>query len=85
MHFDLTDFLLVSLPMAFCVILIRHFVQWWVMEDEERGFHVVGGLLMIGTWWIFMLGVLYTISGKKILTYPRQRRKRGQQLAIEHP
>ncbi|MGX5858758.1 glycosyltransferase family 2 protein, partial [Dyadobacter jiangsuensis] len=70
MHFDLTDFLLVSLPMAFCVILIRHFVQWWVMEDEERGFHVVGGLLMIGTWWIFMLGVLYTISGKKIPYVP---------------
>ncbi len=70
MHFDLTDFLLVSLPMAFCVILIRHFVQWWVMEDGERGFHVVGGLLMIGTWWIFILGVLYTISGKKIPYVP---------------
>lgn len=70
MHFDLTDFLLVSLPMVSCIILIRHFVQWWVMEDEERGFHVVGGLLMIGTWWIFILGVLYTISGKKIPYVP---------------
>jgi cellulose synthase/poly-beta-1,6-N-acetylglucosamine synthase-like glycosyltransferase len=70
MHFDLTDFVLVSLPMVSCVILIRHFVQWWVMEDEERGFHVVGGLLMIGTWWIFILGVLYTISGKKIPYVP---------------
>lgn len=70
MHFDLTDFLLVSLPMVSCIILIRHFVQWWVMEDEERGFHVVGGLLMIGTWWVFILGVLYTISGKKIPYVP---------------
>ncbi|SEI68552.1 Glycosyltransferase, catalytic subunit of cellulose synthase and poly-beta-1,6-N-acetylglucosamine synthase [Dyadobacter sp. SG02] len=70
MHFDLTDFLLVSLPMVSCIVLIRHFVQWWVMEDEERGFHVVGGLLMIGTWWIFILGVLYTISGKKIPYVP---------------
>lgn len=70
MHFDLTDFLLVILPMVSCIILIRHFVQWWVMEDEERGFHVVGGLLMIGTWWIFILGVLYTISGKKIPYVP---------------
>ena len=70
MHFDLTDFLLVILPMVSCIILIRHFVQWWVMEDEERGFHMVGGLLMIGTWWIFILGVLYTISGKKVPYVP---------------
>ncbi|SDE31023.1 Glycosyltransferase, catalytic subunit of cellulose synthase and poly-beta-1,6-N-acetylglucosamine synthase [Dyadobacter soli] len=70
MHFDLTDFLLVILPMVSCIVLIRHFVQWWVMEDEERGFHVVGGLLMIGTWWIFILGILYTISGKKIPYVP---------------
>lgn len=66
MHIDLTDFGLIVLPMAACIVLIRHFVQWWVMEDEERGFHVVGGLLMIGTWWIFILGFLYTLSGKKI-------------------
>ncbi len=70
MHFDLTDFFLVILPMVSCIVLIRHFVQWWVMEDEERGFHVVGGLLMIGTWWIFILGILYTISGKKIPYVP---------------
>lgn len=66
MHFDLVDFGLVLLPMASCTILIRHFVQWWVMDDEERGFHVVGGLLVIGTWWIFILGIVYTIAGKKI-------------------
>lgn len=70
MHFDLVDFGLVLLPMASSVILIRHFVQWWVMEDEERGFHVVGGLLMIGTWWIFILGIIYTIAGKKIPYVP---------------
>lgn len=70
MHFDLAGFGLVILPMVSCIVLIRHFVQWWVMEDEERGFHVVGGLLMIGTWWIFILGVLYTISGKKIPYVP---------------
>lgn len=70
MHFDLADFFLVILPMVSCIVLIRHFVQWWVMEDEERGFHVVGGFLMIGTWWVFILGVLYTITGKKIPYLP---------------
>lgn len=70
MHFDLTDFALVILPMASCIVLIRHFVQWWVMEDEERGFHVVGGLLTIGSWWVFILGILYTFTGKKIPYVP---------------
>lgn len=70
MHIDLTDFGLIVLPMAACIILIRHFVQWWVMEDEERGFHVVGGLLLIGTWWIFILGFVYTLAGKKIPYVP---------------
>lgn len=70
MHFDLADFALVLLPLSACTVLIRHFVQWWVMEDEERGFHVMGGLLMIGTWWIYILGVLYTFTGKKIPYVP---------------
>jgi cellulose synthase (UDP-forming) len=70
MRFDLEDFALVVLPMTSCIILIRHFVQSWVMEDEERGFHVVGGLLMIGTWWVYILGVLYTFTGKKIPYVP---------------
>lgn len=64
-HFGLT-----ALPFIMSTLMIRHFVQWWVMEDEERGFHVVGGLLMIGTWWIFILGLVYTIIGKKVPYVP---------------
>lgn len=60
-HFGIT-----VLPFITSTLMIRHFVQWWVMEEEERGFHVVGGLLMIGTWWIFILGLVYTIIGKKV-------------------
>ncbi|RKR85747.1 cellulose synthase/poly-beta-1,6-N-acetylglucosamine synthase-like glycosyltransferase [Mucilaginibacter gracilis] len=63
---DLSRFAIIGLPLAIAVILIRHFVQWWVMEDDERGFHIVGGLLMIGTWWIFMIGLFYTILRKKV-------------------
>jgi cellulose synthase (UDP-forming) len=36
------------------------------MEDNERGFHVVGGLLLIGTWWVFILGFVYTIIRKNV-------------------
>jgi len=66
----MVDFAIIGFPLAMSIILIRHFVQTWVMEDEERGFHIVGGLLMIGTWWIFILGFLYTLIRKKVPYIP---------------
>jgi len=60
------NFVTIGFPLVMSIMLIRHFVQRWVMEEEERGFHVVGGLLMIGTWWIFIIGLFYTILRKKV-------------------
>lgn len=57
-------------PLIATVIIIRNYVQRWVMEEKERGFHAVGGLLQISTWWIFCLGCIYTIFGKKIPYLP---------------
>ncbi len=67
---DFSKFITLALPLSTFVILIRHFVQKWVMEEEERGFHVIGGLLLIGTWWVFMLGLFYTILRKKVPYIP---------------
>lgn len=67
---NISGFALTVLPFVTSTLMIRHFVQWWVMEDDERGFHIVGGLLMIGTWWIFILGLVYTIIGKKVPYVP---------------
>lgn len=69
-YINLFEFGLVLLPLSASIILIRHYVQYWVMEDEERGFHVVGGLLMIGTWWVFITGLVYTILRKKVPYVP---------------
>ncbi len=66
----LQTFALVGLPVVAFVVLIRHYVQKWVTKEEERGFHVVGGLLTIGTWWIFILGFIYTIVRKHIPYVP---------------
>lgn len=63
---DFSEFLIISIPFISAVVVIRHFVQQWVMEDDERGFHVVGGLLLIGTWWVFILGVIYTFIRKDV-------------------
>jgi cellulose synthase/poly-beta-1,6-N-acetylglucosamine synthase-like glycosyltransferase len=69
-HFDLLSFTVVGLPFISITIFVRHFVQRWVMAEEESGFHMVGGLLLIGTWWIFILGLVYTIIRKKVPYIP---------------
>lgn len=67
---DMVDFALLGLPVIASVILVRHFVQRWVMEETERGFHIVGGLLFIGTWWVHILGLVYTLLRKKVPYIP---------------
>ncbi|HVW60953.1 MAG TPA: glycosyltransferase family 2 protein [Puia sp.] len=59
-------FMISVFPLTVAIVLIRHFVQSWVMEERERGFHFVGGLLMIGTWWVHALGFLFAIIRKKV-------------------
>lgn len=67
---DLVEFSLLAFPAIASIVLIRHYVQRWVMEETERGFHIVGGLLFIGTWWIYLLGLAYTIVRKKVPYLP---------------
>jgi cellulose synthase (UDP-forming) len=70
LYMDFSTFAIISLPFITSVILIRHYVQRWVTEDNERGFHVIGGLLIIGTWWVFIVGFIYTIIRKKVPYIP---------------
>lgn len=71
---DLMNFVWALLPLAVSALLIRTFVQKWVIEKDERGFHIVGGLLQINTWWIYFLGFFYTLIDKKVpyLPTPKQ-------------
>lgn len=67
---NILQFGLSLFPLIATVIIIRNYVQRWVMEETERGFHAVGGLLQISTWWIFCLGCIYTLFSKKIPYLP---------------
>lgn len=67
---DVLNLAMLAFPAIASILLIRHFVQRWVMEETERGFHVVGGLLFIGTWWIYILGFVYTLARKKVPYIP---------------
>lgn len=67
---DVVSFLLAALPFFAMGLLIRHYVQKWVAEDSDRGFHLIGGILQIGTWWIHSIGFIYTILRKKVPYIP---------------
>lgn len=71
---NIIDFGFVLLPVAASSILIRTYIQKWVIEKKERGFHLVGGLLHINTWWVYLIGLFYTIIDKKVpyLPTPKQ-------------
>lgn len=66
MQVGLSYFLSYAAPLLTFIIIIRHYVQKWVMEEEERGFHIQGGLIAIGTWWIHCLGFIYTLLRRKV-------------------
>jgi cellulose synthase (UDP-forming) len=70
LQMDVVSFLLAALPLFSMGVLIRHFVQKWVAEEEERGFHIVGGILQIGTWWIHSIGFIYTLLRKNVPYLP---------------
>ena len=67
---DLIEFLLLTSPLLVSSLLVRQYVQKWVMEERERGLHIVGGLLLIGTWWIHFTGFVYSLLRKNVPYVP---------------
>ncbi|APG61196.1 glycosyltransferase [Christiangramia salexigens] len=67
---NIIDFGFAVLPVAASSVLIRTYVQKWVIEKKERGFHLLGGLLHINTWWVHLIGLFYTIIDKKVPYLP---------------
>ncbi|HTE13182.1 MAG TPA: glycosyltransferase, partial [Chitinophagaceae bacterium] len=70
LQMDVFNFLLAAFPLFCMGIFIRHYVQKWVAEEPERGFHIVGGILQIGAWWIHSVGFIYTLIRKKVPYIP---------------
>ncbi|WP_298534001.1 glycosyltransferase family 2 protein [uncultured Algibacter sp.] len=67
---NIINFGLIYLPVVISVLSIRMYSQKWVLNKSERGIHSIGGLLLISTWWVFLLGFVYTIFRKKIPYLP---------------
>jgi cellulose synthase/poly-beta-1,6-N-acetylglucosamine synthase-like glycosyltransferase len=67
---DVLMFAFLLIPLTTISILIRQFSQRWLLEEHERGFHFIGGTLRSGTWWVFLLGFVYTLLRIKVPYLP---------------
>lgn len=67
---NLGDFAGFFIPLCTLSLMIRLFAQRWLLEKHERGFHFAGGVLRLATWWIFLVGFIYTIFKIKVPYIP---------------
>ena len=75
---DMVNFILISIPVLISILGIRFYVQHWVIQRNERGIHITGGILQICSWWIYIVGFIYTIIRRKIpyLPTPKEDKER---------
>ena len=67
---SLEIFLLFITPLICLTVLIRQYAQRWLLDYQERGFVLIGGLLKLGTWWVYLLGFFTTLLRIKIPYIP---------------
>ncbi|MES2592442.1 MAG: glycosyltransferase [Bacteroidota bacterium] len=58
---NLVQFGMYFFPLCAISMIVRLYAQRWLLEKHERGFHFAGGILRTATWWIFLVGFVYTI------------------------
>ncbi len=58
---ELVHFASYFLPMCAMSLVVRFYVQRWLLEKHERGLHLTGGMLRAATWWIYLVGFIYAV------------------------
>ncbi|HEX8427881.1 glycosyltransferase [Hymenobacter sp.] len=66
----LGEFTMHIFPFTALTLLIRLCAQRWLREPHEAGLHLAGGILRVGSWWVYALGWLYAIIGIKVPYIP---------------
>lgn len=80
----LSDFLKHGLPVGILGVAIYRFTQRWLCDPvRERGWHWRGTLLKIGSWNVFLRGLILAVRGVEVPYIPtRKERHRGQFWAL---
>lgn len=63
---EYSELLLVVAPFTVLTLLTRQYAQNWFIEKHETGFHITGGALLLATWWVYLLGFVYTVFRIKV-------------------
>lgn len=67
---DLGQFAVFFIPMCVSSLVVRLYVQRWLLEKHERGLHLTGGMLRMATWWIYLVGFIYAVFNIKVPYIP---------------
>ena len=65
-----------ALPLLGMSLLIRCYAQRWLREPGEGGLHLAGGILRIGSWWVYTLGFVYALVGVRVPYLPTPKESR---------
>ncbi|WP_245588170.1 glycosyltransferase [Algoriphagus terrigena] len=60
-------------PFFLFSFVYRYIAQAWLNEKEEKGLHLMGGILRVGTWWIYTIGFVYTLLKIKVPYIPTEK------------
>jgi cellulose synthase/poly-beta-1,6-N-acetylglucosamine synthase-like glycosyltransferase len=78
--------LMVVLPLLCMVLLVRQYAQRWLLEKKEHGFHFSGGVLLAGTWWVYITGLFYTLFRVEVPYIPTPKEdERSNNLVLNIP
>lgn len=68
--FDLGMFIWKILPVLISITLIRFYAQRFTLDKRESGFYFMGGILRLGSWWVYLIGFIYSILRKEVPYIP---------------
>lgn len=82
----LSDFLIHYVPYLAISVGINQFIQRWYTHTEEKRFPWKSMVLEKGTWFIYMMGFIYGLSGKKVAYLPTPKTaQQGVYLNLAYP
>lgn len=70
LHLRPEVFAVYFVPFLLSNLFTRLYGQKWLSEPEERGLHLAGGILRVGSWWVFIIGFIYTLFNIKVPYIP---------------
>ena len=72
-------FFAIFTPFLIVGLYQRYDAQKWLHDAEEKGIHLMGGFLRLGTWWIYLTGFIYTLINVKVpyIPTPKEHSSKG--------